>query len=56
MFDEANKAHSNIYSHAKDGRQRATGLNVKRVGRALQVHTAPRWMGDIRGVHKALGK
>jgi hypothetical protein len=56
VFDESNKAHSNIYSHAKDGRHHVTGLNVKQVGRALQVHSAPRWMGDIRGVHKAMGK
>lgn len=53
LFDERNRAHSNVYLHAKDGKQRL-GLRLSHIGRAVRALTEPR--ADLRDVHKAVAK
>lgn len=56
QFEEAQKAHSNIWDHAKDGRRFEQDLRVKHEQRALVVLNKPWWADTTRQVHKALGK
>lgn len=53
LFDERNRAHSEIFSHAKDGKERAK-LRLTHVGRAVRVLANPR--ADLREVHKLVAK
>lgn len=56
QFEEAQKAHSNIWDFAKDGRRFERNLRVRHDNRALVVLNNPRWANTPRQVHKALGK
>mgnify|MGYP005750693575 CR=1 FL=1 len=55
QFHEANKAHSNLWDHAKDGKCYSP-VRVRHVGRAMVPLAAPRWLKGERAVHKAMGK
>lgn len=56
VFDEANKAHSNVYDFAKDGKVYEKDLRVRQEGRALRTLATPQWLKGDRAVHKALAK
>lgn len=53
LFDERNRAHSEIFLHSKDGKARA-GLRLTHVGRAVRVLADQR--ADLREVHKLVAK
>lgn len=55
MFEERNEAHSNVWGHAKDGKQRVD-LRVVREGRTSRVLRSPAWLKDVRETHKLLAK
>jgi hypothetical protein len=55
MFEERNRAHSNVYSFAKDGKQRLD-LRVGHLGRAIRVLHAPVGNSDLRHAHKLVAK
>jgi hypothetical protein len=53
LFDERNRAHSNVNTHAKDGKQRLE-LRLSHIGRAVRLLAEPRT--DLRDAHKAVAK
>jgi hypothetical protein len=53
LFDERNRAHSEIFLHAKDGKTRAD-LRLSHIGRAVRVLANPR--ADLRKIHKLVAK
>lgn len=53
LFDERNRAHSNVDNHSKDGKQHL-GLRLTHFGRAARVLSDPR--ADLREAHKAVAK
>lgn len=56
VFDNRNKAHSNVYDFAKDGKQYDSELRVRIEGRALRTLSKPRYLKNDREVHQALAK
>lgn len=56
LFDERNRAHSNRWSFAKDGKQWLKNLRVQHIGRAVHVLAAPWYARDIREVHQIIAK
>lgn len=55
VFEERNVAHSHIWDHAKDGKQRMD-LRVSHDGRAMRVLQAAPWVRDDRHAHQLMGK
>ena len=53
LFDERNRAHSEIFLHSKDGKQRAN-LRLTHIGRAVRVLSNQR--ANLREVHKLVAK
>jgi len=55
VFDERNRAHSNYYSFAKDGKQWLK-VRVVRKGRAMRVLAYPWYAQTARDVYRILAK
>jgi hypothetical protein len=55
LFDERNRAHSNYYGFAKDGKQ-WLDVRVARYGRVVRVLTYPWYAQTTRDVHRILAK